>query len=525
MDANDNPYEILGVPPTATAGEIRSAYRKLALQTHPDKQRNEQDRQHATQRFAKVSNAYEILSDPEQRLQYDRLLQQQQQEATIPPLFATAATGGGGGMPDIFQQFFRHSMFHDPFQVFEQFFRNDMTMTGASDGGLGSSAAQSTMPGAMMNDPFSLMMGGPSLLSGGGFGGDLFGMGTAAAAGGSMGNNLFGTPAPYSNAMLNAGTSLWNASTGIQQQQQQQMARSGGSSSSAMFFSSSSTSSSSQLFGGGGGGTGETVTVQTTMRSINGQPPRMVQERIVHKPDGTVERTVMQSENGTNARSNHSVAVLEAPEQAQQQQQQFYLPSSAPASLQQQQSVADSADKSPPISSTQEDAGTKATVRKKRSHTENNHQNEASKNLKRPKEALKKSNSSAKKKHQLYSNIVNDTKKVKVSSVTTKQEMDFPMNEKSITPKTATSNGTQKHTIDLTSFQNRDTKAETTGIVNKSNTERRQNDAEDPLSSPKESSSKAVIGPADETKTETSSGSANSASKSGSDHDGNERAP
>lgn len=63
--ANDY-YEILGVPKTATEAEIKRAYRKLAHQYHPDKGNGDDTK------FKEVSEAYQVLSDPEKRKQYDQ---------------------------------------------------------------------------------------------------------------------------------------------------------------------------------------------------------------------------------------------------------------------------------------------------------------------------------------------------------------------------------------------------------------------------------------------------------------------
>lgn len=63
-------YERLGVLPTATQEEIKKAYRKMAIKWHPDKQKTDKDK--AKDRFQKIAEAYDILSDPSKRKLYDK---------------------------------------------------------------------------------------------------------------------------------------------------------------------------------------------------------------------------------------------------------------------------------------------------------------------------------------------------------------------------------------------------------------------------------------------------------------------
>jgi molecular chaperone DnaJ len=62
-------YEVLGVSKSADASELKKAYRKLAVQYHPD--RNPDDKS-AENKFKEAAEAYEVLSDPDKKARYDR---------------------------------------------------------------------------------------------------------------------------------------------------------------------------------------------------------------------------------------------------------------------------------------------------------------------------------------------------------------------------------------------------------------------------------------------------------------------
>lgn len=92
-------YSVLGVPRDANEVEIKKAYRKAALQWHPDK--NPDNKEEAELMFKRVAEAYEVLSNPQKRALYDN--------------GGNDALNGGmsGGT---------HFTGPDPFQIFEQFF-------------------------------------------------------------------------------------------------------------------------------------------------------------------------------------------------------------------------------------------------------------------------------------------------------------------------------------------------------------------------------------------------------------------
>merc|ERR1712154_18489 len=70
----ENCYDILGVTRESTKNEVQKSYRKLAKKWHPDRHKTEADKEKATKMFQKLANAYEILTDEEQRNDYDYML-------------------------------------------------------------------------------------------------------------------------------------------------------------------------------------------------------------------------------------------------------------------------------------------------------------------------------------------------------------------------------------------------------------------------------------------------------------------
>jgi DnaJ-class molecular chaperone len=111
-------YQTLGVVKSASAKEIKAAYRKLARQWHPDVNPNK--KKEAEEKFKEISEAYEVLSDPEKRKTYDTLGSDWQQRAReagrrgYPYEYQTPPGGvhfdfgdvGDGGFSEFFQTFF-----------------------------------------------------------------------------------------------------------------------------------------------------------------------------------------------------------------------------------------------------------------------------------------------------------------------------------------------------------------------------------------------------------------------------------
>ncbi|KAJ7070768.1 DnaJ domain-containing protein [Mycena amicta] len=80
-------YKLLGLTKTATQDEIRTAYKKESLRTHPDRVVNASsaEKKKATERFQAVADAYYVLSDPTRRREYDALYSTRARERTDDP--------------------------------------------------------------------------------------------------------------------------------------------------------------------------------------------------------------------------------------------------------------------------------------------------------------------------------------------------------------------------------------------------------------------------------------------------------
>ena len=128
MADNKDYYQALGITKSATPEEIKKAYRKLALQYHPDRNKGKD----AEGKFKEVTKAYEVLSDPQKKQTYDQFGHAAFEQgagqgpfggaggpfggAQGGPFSYTYSTGGDGGAG------FDFGGFNDPFEIFEQFF-------------------------------------------------------------------------------------------------------------------------------------------------------------------------------------------------------------------------------------------------------------------------------------------------------------------------------------------------------------------------------------------------------------------
>lgn len=96
-------YEVLGIAKDASADEIKKAYRNLARKYHPDVNQDDQD---AEKKFKEVKEAFDVLSDPQRRAQYDQFGHAAEEGGFGTGGFGQGDFSGFGGFEDIFDQFF-----------------------------------------------------------------------------------------------------------------------------------------------------------------------------------------------------------------------------------------------------------------------------------------------------------------------------------------------------------------------------------------------------------------------------------
>jgi molecular chaperone DnaJ len=114
---SDNLYEILGINKNASQDEIKSAYKKLAVKYHPDKNKGNEE---AEKKFKSISNAYNVLTNDDEKQKYDTNNVEQSNRGGM---------GGFAGHGDIFEHFFNRGGAGGGFQHFQ----------GAGMGGRGAS--------------------------------------------------------------------------------------------------------------------------------------------------------------------------------------------------------------------------------------------------------------------------------------------------------------------------------------------------------------------------------------------------
>ncbi len=114
-----DPYSTLGVARSASEAEIKSAYRKLAKELHPDRNKNNPK---ATERFSKVTAAYDLLNDADKRARFDRGEIDGEGNPAAPFGFGTGGRGGSAGFEsggadfgDIFEGLFGGRRGGNPF--------------------------------------------------------------------------------------------------------------------------------------------------------------------------------------------------------------------------------------------------------------------------------------------------------------------------------------------------------------------------------------------------------------------------
>ncbi|PFH34287.1 DnaJ domain-containing protein [Besnoitia besnoiti] len=259
-------YEVLGVAKTATADEIKKSYRKLAIRWHPDK--NIDKKEEATARFKEISEAYEVLSDPEKRRRYDLSdsfnVNGPRMRRTASRHSAAQAEAEAAAAAAEFERFHRNFHFADAQRIFEMAFGpggpfgDDLFRSVSQDFGLGAfgphRGSRSAGFGSQLHRAHGSASGGPFGRDpfADFFGGDPFG--------GSFMHSFSGMGGPFGSTHMGRSS----------------------------FVSSSSSSRT------GAGGVSRSTSTST--RIVNGRRVTVTEE-VVTEPDGTVHRSVTQEED------------------------------------------------------------------------------------------------------------------------------------------------------------------------------------------------------------------------------------
>eukprot|EP01004_Peranema_trichophorum_P005321 NODE_4185_length_1211_cov_76.835478_g3687_i0.p1 GENE.NODE_4185_length_1211_cov_76.835478_g3687_i0~~NODE_4185_length_1211_cov_76.835478_g3687_i0.p1 ORF type:complete len:313 (-),score=86.67 NODE_4185_length_1211_cov_76.835478_g3687_i0:218-1156(-) len=153
-DDGEDYYKVLGLKKDASQKDIKKAYRKLAMKWHPDK--NPDNKEESEEKFKKIAEAYQVLSNDEKRKEYD--------------MYGKAGPGGMPGGASGFQ--FSGGM--DPFDIFNTFFQSGGNQGGnvkfsfSTNGNRPGNARQQNFGGFQGGDPFGGMFG--NMFGGGGDG-------------------------------------------------------------------------------------------------------------------------------------------------------------------------------------------------------------------------------------------------------------------------------------------------------------------------------------------------------------------
>ncbi|KAG6473053.1 dnaJ homolog subfamily B member 4-like [Zingiber officinale] len=161
-------YKIMGVDKSAKEDDLKKAYRKLAMKWHPDK--NPNNKKEAEEKFKQISEAYEVLSDPQKRAIYDQYGEEGLKGEFPPPGAdgsgnASFFSGNGGGGPTVFRFNPRNAD-----DIFAEFFGFSSPFGGMGGGGASNGGVR--VGGTRFSNSF--------------FGDDLFGSAAFGAAEGPM---------------------------------------------------------------------------------------------------------------------------------------------------------------------------------------------------------------------------------------------------------------------------------------------------------------------------------------------------